>query len=275
MDATATSSAASSATATTATAPKRTRVMLGLPHNGMLHTSFVLSLIESVNVLVQSGRYEVVVSPGKSSHVAFSRLQSFGCDVLRGKGQHPFNDSAYDVFVSIDSDIVFGAQQLIELIESTRIHPVVSGYYMMADGKHFAVVRDWNREYFAEKGTFPFLDVADMEPHMIAFQKEMDERRAAVESGSAAGELPPLSAPTFQKVSYTGMGFFACRKEVLNALQYPYFHRELQRIRTKDGRELVDMCSEDVALCKNIEDAGFDLMLNNRLRVGHEKTVIL
>lgn len=250
--------------------------MLGLPHNGMLHTTFVLSLIESVNVMVQSGKYEVIVSPGKSSHVAFSRLQSFGCDVLRGKGQHPFNDAPYDVFVTLDSDVVFGASQLIELIESTRQHPVVAGYYMMADGKHYAVVRDWNREYFAEKGTFPFLEASDMEPYLQAFQKEIEERRALVESGKvAAGELGPVSTPTFQKVSYTGMGFFACRKEVMNALQYPYFHRELQRIRGKDGRELVDMCSEDVALCKNIEDAGFDIMINTRLRVGHEKTVIL
>jgi hypothetical protein len=46
-------------------------------------------------------------------------------------------------------------------------------------------------------------------------------------------------------------------------------------MRTKDGLELVDMCSEDVALCKNIEDAGFDIMVNTRLRVGHEKNVIL
>jgi hypothetical protein len=44
---------------------------------------------------------------------------------------------------------------------------------------------------------------------------------------------------------------------------------------TKEGVELVDMCSEDVAFCKNIEDAGFDIMLNTRLRVGHEKSVIL
>ena len=48
-----------------------------------------------------------------------------------------------------------------------------------------------------------------------------------------------------------------------------------QRIRGKDGVELVDMCSEDVAFCKNIEDAGFDIMLNTRLRVGHEKSVVL
>ena len=45
-------------------------------------------------------------------------------------------------------------------------------------------------------------------------------------------------------------------------------------MRDKNGLELVDMCSEDVAFCKNIEDAGFDIMLNTRLHVGHESRVI-
>ena len=222
--------------------------------------------------LLNAGRYEVIVSPGKSSFVSFARMQTLGLDVLRGKNQKPFNGSEYDVFVSIDSDIVFSPVQLIELIESTEIHPVVSGYYMMANNKHYAVVREWNKSHFAEHGTFLFLEPKDTEGDLKAFAAELEERKRCVE---AKEELKPLSSPKFTKVSYAGMGFFACKKEVLDELSYPYFNRELQRIRGKDGVELVDMCSEDVAFCKNIEDAGFDIMLNTRLRVGHEKSVIL
>jgi hypothetical protein len=199
-------------------------------------------------------------------------MQTLGLNVMRGKNQKPFNGEPYDVYLTLDSDIAFSPVQLIELIESTKIHPVVCGSYMMADGKHFAVVKDWDKEYFLEHGTFRFLEMSDLEPHFRAFEAELTMRRAALERKE---ELGPLSPPEFMKVSYAGMGFFACRKEVLDALQYPYFHRELQRMRTKEGVELVDMCSEDVAFCKNIEDAGFDIMLNTRLRVGHEKTVVL
>jgi hypothetical protein len=222
--------------------------------------------------LLNSGRYEVIVSPGKSSFVSFARMQTLGLDVLRGKSQKPFNGADYDVFVSIDSDVVFSPVQLMELIECTAVHPVVSGYYMMANNKHFAVVRDWNKSHFAEHGTFAFLEPKDVEEDIKAFSAELEARRKAVE---AKEELKPISNPNFIKVSYAGLGFFACRKEVLDALSYPFFNRELQRIRGKDGVELVDMCSEDVAFCKNIEDAGFDIMLNTRLRVGHEKSVVL
>lgn len=247
------------------------KVIIGLPGD-RFSQAFLLSWTETLVALLNSGRYEIIVSPGKSSFVSFARMQTLGLDVLRGKSQKPFNGADYDVFVSIDSDVVFSPVQLMELIECTTVHPVVSGYYMMANNKHFAVVKDWNKSYFAENGTFAFMAPKDVEEDIKEFSNELEERKKAMD----AKEQPkPLSSPKFVKASYVGMGFFACRKEVLDALSYPYFNRELQRIRGKDGVELVDMCSEDVAFCKNIEDAGFDIMLNTRLRVGHEKSVIL
>lgn len=250
---------------------KKKRVIIALPGN-TFSQAFLLSWTETLVALLNSGRYDVVVSPGKSSFVSFARMQTLGLDVLRGKNQKPFNGSEYDVFLSIDSDIVFSPSQIIELIECTAVHPVVSGYYMMANNKHFAVVKEWNKEHFLANGSFAFLEPTDMEPYMKRFSEELTARKKAEE---AKEEVKPLSPPEFLQVSYVGMGFFACRKEVLDSLSYPYFNRELQRMRTKDGLELVDMCSEDVALCKNIEDAGFDIMVNTRLRVGHEKSVIL
>jgi len=252
-------------------APKKKRVVIGLPGD-RFSQAFILSWTDTLVSLLNAGRYEIVVSTGKSSFVSFARMQTLGLNVLRGKNQKPFNGMEYDVFVSIDSDVVFSPVQLVELIESTTIHPVVSGYYMMSNNKQFAVVKEWNKEYFLKNGTFEFMEPVDFEPHIKKFSEELAERRRAEE---AKEEVKPLSNPEFLRVSYVGMGFFACRREVLDALQYPYFNRELQRIRDKDGQELVDMCSEDVALCKNIEDAGFDIMVNTRLRVGHEKSVIL
>jgi cellulose synthase/poly-beta-1,6-N-acetylglucosamine synthase-like glycosyltransferase len=252
-------------------APKKTRVIIGLPGDHFSQ-SFLLSWTQALHVLISSNRYDIIVSPGKSSFVSFARMQTLGLDVRRGKNQKPFNGDNYDIYVTIDSDVVFSPSQLIELIECTKLHPVVSGYYMMSNNKQFAVVKDWNKDYFAKNGTFPFLEPKDTEEAIKKFVDEIEARKAAEE---AKKELPSISEPEFTKVSYAGMGFFACRKEVLDDLSYPYFNRELQRIRGKDGVEMVDMCSEDVAFCKNIEDAGYDIMLNTRLRVGHEKAMIL
>lgn len=250
---------------------KKLRVIIGLPGDHFSQ-SFLLSWTETLSALLTTGRYDIIVSPGKSSFVSFARMHTLGLNVLRGKAQKPFNGEPYDVFLTIDSDVVFSPVQVVELIESTKIHPVVAGYYMMANNKQFAVVKDWNKEYFVKNGTFEFLESKEMEPYVARFQEELEQRKKDLEDKK---ELGPLSQPEFMKVSYTGLGFFACRKEVLDALQYPYFNRELQRMRTKEGVELLDMCSEDVAFCKNIEDAGFDIMLNTRLRVGHEKAIVL
>jgi len=251
--------------------PQKKRVIIGLPGDHFSQ-AFLLSWSRALHTLISSNRYEVVISPGKSSFVSFARMQTLGLDVRRGKNQKPFNGDAYDVFVSIDSDVVFSPAQLIELIESTTLHPAVFGYYMMGNNKQFAVVKDWNKDYFIKNGTFQFLEPKDTEEAIKKYMNEIEERNAAQEQNK---DVKPLSDPEFVKVSYAGLGFFACRKEVLDDLHYPYFNRELQRIRGKDGLELVDMCGEDVAFCKNIEDAGYDIMLNTRLRVGHEKPVIL
>lgn len=250
---------------------KKLRVIIGLPGDHFSQ-AFILSWTQCLYTLWQTNKYDITVSTGKSSFVSFARMQTLGLDVLRGKNQKPFNGEAYDVFVTIDSDVVFSPGQLVDLIECTKIHPVVSGYYMMANNKQFAVVRDWNKTYFSENGTFQFLEPKDVERQMKTFIDEINEQKKAIDKKE---EVKPLSQPEFMKVSYAGLGFFACKKEVLDSLQYPYFNRELQKLRGKDGTELVDMCSEDVSFCKNIEDAGYDIMLNTRLRVGHEKSVIL
>lgn len=229
--------------------PKK-RVVIGLPGTSFSH-NFLLAWTRTLYALWESNQYEVVIAPGQSSFVSFARMKTLGLDVLRGTEQKPFNDMPFDVYVTLDSDVVFTPQQMVELIESTNIHPVVCGYYMMADLQNFACVKEWNQEFFAKNGTFQFLKPADIEE----WRKETNA--------------------TFMPVSYNGLGFWAMRKEALNALKYPFFNAEIQRIETEDGKVLEDMCSEDVAFCKNLQKAGFQIMLHTGLRVGHEKAIIL
>jgi hypothetical protein len=178
-----------------------------------------------------------------------------GLDVLRGHEQKAFNDLEYDVFLTIDSDIVFNAAQIKELVNGALDHGVASGMYMMSDGKHMAAVRDWDTEYFVEHGSFAFLSEEDVE----TWRK--DEKRKEGEK--------------YMEVAYAGMGFFALTKEVLNTLEYPYFWHPLIEIQGPEGKVFKDQCSEDVAFCRNLQAKGHRIFLHTGLRVGHEKSVVL
>jgi hypothetical protein len=235
---------------TTAASPARKRIIIGLPGSSFNH-NFLLAWTRALHFLWESGRYEIVIAPGTSSFVSFARMKTLGLDVLRGKDQKPFNGKEYDVFVSIDSDIVFSPEQLVELIESTDTHPVVAGTYLMSDCKHLAVVKDWNIEHYTTSGSFEFLTPQVLE------------------------QIRTVTNTKFMPVSYVGMGFFAARKEVLDSLKYPYFHTDLQEMQAPDGTQIVEMCSEDVAFCKNIYAAGHTVYIHTGLRVGHIKELII
>jgi hypothetical protein len=112
----------------------------------------------------------------------------------------------------------------------------------MIDMKHYTAIKTWNIDYYKKHGSFKFLRVEDIE-----------------------------GASKHIKVAYTGMGFMAVKREVLEKMKYPYFHRELHVI----DDEIRDMCSEDVAFCKNVKDAGYDVIINTGLHVGHEKMMVI
>jgi len=208
--------------------------------------NFLKNWSQTLLTLTQKG-YKIIMMNEYSSFVPFSRMKTLGLDVLRGATQVPFNGEVdYDVWLTIDSDIFFIPEQVIELIEDTDKYPVVSGLYRMSDLQHYAAVKEWDDEYFKKYGTFEFLKVKDLD-----------------------------TSEKYMKVAYNGMGFFACRKGVIENLRYPYFSYPLVEIETEDGKVLRDMCSEDVAFCKNLKDAGYRVIVNTSLRVGHEKTLVI
>jgi hypothetical protein len=230
--------------------PKK-RIVLAIPGD-KFSTNFLISWTRTLYALWDSGKYEVIIAPGVSSYVSFARMKTLGLDVLRGKDQKAFGGNLdYFAWVTIDSDVVFTPESMFELLASLEVHPVVAGYYCMADGKSFAVVKDWDTEYFAKNATFQFLEKESIEQ----WQKDTQQ--------------------LFMPVSYSGLGFFGARKEVLESLKYPFFDAPLQHIQGVNGVELVDLCSEDVAFCKNIQAAGYTIHLHTNLRVGHEKPIIL
>src|SRR6056300_1379594 len=138
-----------------------TRVVLALPGR-TFSGKFVVSLLNTVVTLKEQG-YSVVVANEYSSFVTFSRMKTLGLDVLKGVDQLPFDGKLeYDVWLTIDSDIIFTTEQVIELLEDTKKFPVVSGLYRMQDMTHLACVKDWNLDYFKKNGSFEFMRADSM-----------------------------------------------------------------------------------------------------------------
>ena len=208
--------------------------------------NFLKNWSQTLLALTQKG-YKIIMLNEYSSFVTFSRMKTLGLNVLRGATQVPFNGELdYDVWLTIDSDIFFLPEQVIELIEDTDKHPVVSGLYRMQDLQHYAAVREWDTDYFKKHGTFEFLKVKDLD-----------------------------TSEKYLKVAYNGMGFFACRKGVIENVKYPYFSYPLVEMETENGKLIREVCSEDVAFCKNLKDAGYSVVVNTSLRVGHEKMLVI
>jgi hypothetical protein len=181
--------------------------------------------------------HQVLVSQNYSSVVHFARARCLGGDVLAGPNQKPFQGKVdYDVIIWIDSDVIFSPENVFKLLDSP--HDVTAGVYMMEDMKHFAVVEAWDEDYFKEHGTFKFLE--------------------------------PSEPSGYKKVAYSGMGFMAIRKGVVESLKYPWFWSDLQRI-----GDLVDMSSEDVGFCRSLTAAGHDIYIDTELRVGHQKKLVI
>jgi hypothetical protein len=200
------------------------------------------------DVLMQASSrgHQIMISQQYSSVVHFARAKCLGGDVLKGPDQKPFQGSVdYDVMMWIDSDIVFKPEDFFALLESP--HDVTAGLYMMEDLQHFAAVKDWNEDYFQKFGTFKFLRPDDLE--------------GAGSESKDSSYLP---------VAYAGMGWMLIRKGVVESIKYPWFWSDLQTV-----GDLVDMNSEDVAFCRALQAAGHQIHVDTKVRVGHQKYMII
>lgn len=221
------------------------RIIFALP-GPSFSREFLINWSRILSYCTSKG-HEVIISAHFSSMVHFARAKCFGYDVTRGADQKPFGGQVdYDVLITIDSDILATPEDIQKLLDSP--HSITSGLYMMSDNTHLATVKEWDLDYFRKNGSFQFLTPADV-----------------------AG-FTDLYTP----MSYSGMGFMAFKKGVLEQVSYPPFWRPLEVIEMEgDAPDMVDMVSEDVALAKNLADKGLVTYIRTDLRVGHQKMMVL
>ena len=197
---------------------------------------FLMSWTELMMQATSKG-HQCMVSQNYSSVVHFARAKCLGGDVTAGPDQKPFQGKVdYDAIMWIDSDIVFKPEDFFSLLESP--HDVTAGMYMMEDMKNYAIVKEWDEEYFKKNGTFEFVKAEDM----------------------------AKATNRYMKVAYSGMGWMLMRKGVLEEVKYPWFYGDLQKIGV-----MQDMMAEDVALCRKLNE----IYVDTTIRVGHQKKVIL
>ena len=226
------------------------KVVFALPGDNF-SSKFLIAWTATISKLWETRKYDIMISPATGSFVPFVRMTTLGLDVLRGEDQKPFNGQHFDIWITIDSDVVFTYEQVEKLIESTDTHPVVAGMYRMADLVNYAFVKDWDEAYFKTNGTFQFVKPEEIEK----WKNETDFK--------------------YFPVVYSGMGFMAVRKEVFDKIKYPYFDSDIVTLHTDDGKVIRDICSEDVSFCKKITNAGYQIMVNTEIRVGHIKSLII
>jgi hypothetical protein len=201
---------------------------------------FLDSFVDTIGHCVGKG-YQFAVSRRESSNVYHVRSMCLGADVLRGPKQVPFNGGVkYDWIVWIDSDIVWKAEQLTELLNTPG--DIVSGLYLMANQQQYTAVKEWDTDYFVKNGTFEFLTPNDLKKETKPFD-----------------------------VSYVGMGFMAVRAGVYETIDYPWFEPQTFDL----GNGVTDFCSEDVAFCLKAIKAGYKITINPNIVVGHEKKFII
>jgi hypothetical protein len=185
--------------------------------------------------------HQCMISQQYTSCVHMARAKCLGGNALKGPDQKPFQGEVdYDIIMWIDSDMVFKPDDFFALLESP--HDVTAGLYMMEDLQHFTAVTKWDVDYFAKFGSFKFLRPDDI-----------------------------VGGPRYLPVSYVGMGWMAIRKEVVEDLKYPGFFSPLEHITDS----IVDMNSEDVSFCKALELAGHQVHVDTKIRVGHQKNLII
>ena len=232
------------------TPPPVKKIVFALPGDSF-SSKFLVAWTATISRLWETRRYDIMISPATGSYVPFVRMTTLGLDVLRGEDQKPFNGQDFDVWITIDSDIVFTYEQVINLIEATDEHPIVAGMYRMSDLVNYAFVKDWDETYFKEKGTFQFITPEEIEK----WKKETEFK--------------------YFPVVYSGMGFMAIKKEVFDKIKYPFFDSDVLTIKKDDGSVIRDICSEDVSFCRKLTQAGYQIMINTDIRVGHIKPLII
>lgn len=263
------------------------KIVFCLPGRGCSYT-FLKAFVQLCFDMVQNGM-SIQISQDYSSMVNFARCKVLGASVTRGPWQEPWDGKLdYDWQLWIDSDIVFNSEKFWQLCDTA--------------------VKDVPEEKPFDKAEYPLWNVSDEElaamdkadinvrrervrrlmrtvnPMVGAFYMTEDGRTTSVahwleadEFVKNGGVMNHETAESISKrrkpftVSYAGPGFMLISKGVFENMEYPWWGPELQRF----PNGIVDFAGEDVSQNLRAKELGIDVIVDPRVRVGHEKIRVL
>ena len=216
----------------------------GLMYSGTFMTQFVRLLFD----LNQQG-INFYISQQYSSMVNHARTDCLQADNYAGTMLTPFRGQVpYDYIMWIDSDIIFKTEDLIELLKMNK--DIAAGWYVQSNGgplsNQSTVVEKMDDQELYQKGSNRYETVEDM-----------------------ARRTEPF------KVDYCGFGWILIKKGVYEKIPYPWFVPRVIQLQKPDGTILEDVCSEDISMCQDFKKYGFEIWCNPKVRVGHQKMIIL
>ena len=218
-------------------------VVFCLPGRGVSYT-FLKNFVTLCFDLVQA-KASIQISQDYSSMVNFARCKCLGANVLRGPDQLPWDGKLkYDYQLWIDSDIVFNVEKFYQLVLMDE--KIASGWYCTEDGKTTSVAHWLDEDDFKGNGGVMNHETLD----------------------SIAKRKKPFT------VDYAGFGWLLIKHGVFedSQMKYPWFAPKMQIF---ESGAVQDMCGEDVSFCLDAKEAGFRIMCDPRIRVGHEKTRVI
>ena len=229
---------------------KKKRVFISLVGDEF-SSKFVIALFSTVGTMLRDNTYDINIITGSDSNMTNARLAALGTNVVSGVDQKPFGRNDYDYWISIESKCIFSAENVIELLKSLEDHHVVTGLYRI-DLEQFNIVDKLDVDFFRKNGAYEMTTIANMEE----WRKSNPDIK-------------------HRKVCSTGMGFIGMRREVLDAMKYPYFNSDMSTVFTEDGKVLASLMNDEMAFCKNVQKSGFNIMANTELVVGYERKFII
>ena len=218
-------------------------IVFCLPGRGVSYI-FLKNFVQLCFELVQQGA-SIQISQDYSSMVNFARCKCLGANVLRGPDQLPWDGKLeYDYQLWIDSDIVFNLENFYRILWMQK--DIASGWYCTEDGKTTSCAHWLEEDDFSKNGGVMNHEMLD----------SIGKRRK------------PFT------VDYTGFGWTLIKKGVFEhpEMKYPWFAPQMQVF---ESGEVQDMCGEDVSFCLDALKAGFEIWVDPKCRVGHEKTRII
>ncbi len=263
------------------------KIVFCLPGRNCSYT-FLKNFVQLCFDMVQN-QMSIQISQDYSSMVNFARCKVLGANVTQGPWQDPWQGKLdYDYQLWIDNDIVFTSEKFWQLCD--------------------LIVKDEVKEKEFDVKDYPLWDVSDeelAEMHKSDFnvRKERIRRLSSTtnpvvsgwyctEDGRTTSCAHWLEADDFIKnggvmnhetldsiskrnkpfsVDYIGGGWMMIAKGVFENMEYPWWGPQLQKF--ENG--IQDFCGEDVSFCLEAKKLGIDIIVDPRIRVGHEKQRII